>query len=103
MAESFDMKLPSGDNHWTSLMVSQHWFRWWIGAVRQQAITWANVDPDFCRHMASLGHLIRIYQNGGNIKENMSKFVISTVSADGLVYLSDKAFSVPVKTRERLG
>ena len=25
-------------------------------AVRQQAITWANVDPDLCCHMASLGH-----------------------------------------------
>ena len=24
-------------------------------AVRQQAITWANVDPDLCCHMASLG------------------------------------------------
>ena len=23
---------------------------------RQQAITWANVDQDLCRHMASLGH-----------------------------------------------
>ena len=23
---------------------------------RQQAITWANVDPDLCHHMASLGH-----------------------------------------------
>ena len=21
-----------------------------------QAITWANVDPDLCRHMVSLGH-----------------------------------------------
>ena len=48
-------------------------------------------------------YLIRIYQNGTNIKESMSKFVISTVSADGLVCLSDKAFSVPVKTKERLG
>ena len=27
-----------------------------LGAVRQQAITWANVDPDLCCHMASLGH-----------------------------------------------
>ena len=36
-------------------MTSQYWFRQWIGAVRQQAITWANVDPDPCRHMASLG------------------------------------------------
>ena len=26
------------------------------GVVRQQAITWANVDPDLHRHMASLGH-----------------------------------------------
>ena len=27
-----------------------------IGAVRQQAITWAKVDPDLCCHMASLDH-----------------------------------------------
>ena len=26
-----------------------------VGAVRQQAITWANVDPVPCHHMASLG------------------------------------------------
>ena len=26
-----------------------------LGAIRQQAITWANVDPDFCHHMVSLG------------------------------------------------
>ena len=30
-------------------------FMQWLGAVRQQAITWANVDPDLCRQMASLG------------------------------------------------
>ena len=36
-------------------MISQHWFRLWLGAVRQQAITWANVDPVLWRHMASLG------------------------------------------------
>ena len=39
-----------------SLIISQHWFRQWLGAVRQQAITLANVDPDPCRHMTSLGH-----------------------------------------------
>ena len=27
-----------------------------FGAVRQQAITRTNVDPAFCRHMASVGH-----------------------------------------------
>ena len=37
-------------------MISQYWFRLWLGAVGQQAITWANVDPDLCRHMVSLGH-----------------------------------------------
>ena len=50
------MKLHSDECQWTLLMRSQHWFRWWLGAVRQQAITWANVDSDLCRHMASLGH-----------------------------------------------
>ena len=28
----------------------QHWFRLWLGAVRQQVITWANVDQGLCRH-----------------------------------------------------
>ena len=42
--------------HWTSLMSTQHWFGQWLGAVRQQAIAWANVDPDLCPHLASLGH-----------------------------------------------
>ena len=31
---------------------------------RQQAITWANVDPDLCRHMASLGPNELIYLVG---------------------------------------
>ena len=38
------------------LMISQHMVRLWLSAVRQQAITWNKVDPDLCRHMASLGH-----------------------------------------------
>ena len=29
---------------------------WWLGAVRQQAITWVNVGQDLCRHMPSLRH-----------------------------------------------
>ena len=37
-------------------MMSQHWFRQWLGAVRQQAISGAIVNPDLCRHKASLGH-----------------------------------------------
>ena len=34
---------------------SQHWFRWWLGTERQQAITWSNVEQNPCPHMASLG------------------------------------------------
>ena len=40
----------------------QHWWQVnigsgneWLGAVRQQAITLDNVDPDLCYHAASLG------------------------------------------------
>ena len=50
------MIMFSDECHRTLLMISQHWFRWWLGAVRQQAITWANVDLVPCRHMASPGH-----------------------------------------------
>ena len=38
------------------IISSQHWFRYWLGAVRQQAIIWANVDPFVCHHMVSLDH-----------------------------------------------
>ena len=34
----------------------QHWFRQWIGAVRQLVTIWANVVQDLCYHMASLGN-----------------------------------------------
>ena len=50
------MRLLWGECHNTSLTVSQYRFREWLGVDRQQAITWANVDLDPCRHMASLGH-----------------------------------------------
>ena len=35
----------SGEWRTTSLMRNQYWSRWWLGGVRQQAITRANVDP----------------------------------------------------------
>ena len=35
---TFPVKLPSGECHRTSLMISQHWFRYWLSTVRQQAI-----------------------------------------------------------------
>ena len=51
MAEDSLVKLPWKECYRTLLMVSRHWFRKW-----QQTLTWANVDPDLCRHMASIGH-----------------------------------------------
>ena len=42
--------------HLTWLAISQLWFRQWLGAVRQQAITWANVDPELHHHMPPLAH-----------------------------------------------
>ena len=50
------MIMPSDECHMTLLMISQHWFRWWLGAIRQQATIWANVDSVPCRLMVSLGH-----------------------------------------------
>ena len=51
------VKLLSCECHRTSFVSCQHWFKYWLGAVRQHAITWANVvDPYLCRHMASLDH-----------------------------------------------
>ena len=61
------MKLLSGECHNTSLIISQHWFRLWLGAVRQQAITWANVDLDLCRHMTSQGHNELIHKNTSSL------------------------------------
>ena len=66
--------LPSGDCYWTLLMISQQWFMYWLGAMKQQAITRANVDPDPCRHMVPLGH------NELNCGESASNNTLSSVT-----------------------
>ena len=38
------------------LMISQHGFRWLLGAVRQQTITWTNTDQVIWRQMALIVH-----------------------------------------------
>ena len=50
------MKFLSGECYRTSLMRNKHWFRWWLGAIRQQAITLTSVEPDLHHHLTSLGH-----------------------------------------------
>ena len=44
-----------GLSRWNGPNINVTELHWW-SVNRQQAITWANVDPDLCRHMASLGH-----------------------------------------------
>ena len=51
----FPVHLALGYWHSTLLVISQHKFKLWLGAIRQQAITWANVDADLCYHMSSQG------------------------------------------------
>ena len=36
-------------------MRNQHRSKLWLGVVGKQAISWANIDANLCRHMASLG------------------------------------------------
>ena len=40
------VKLSSDGCNWNSLMTSKHWFMQWLCAIKQQAITWVDVDPD---------------------------------------------------------
>ena len=42
-SSSLPVKLVRDECHRTPMMISQHWFRWWLGAVRQQTIIWANL------------------------------------------------------------
>ena len=56
MVEVSLIKLHSDSYHWASLKKSQHWYRLWLGAVRQQAMIWSKVDWDPCRHSASLSY-----------------------------------------------
>ena len=43
----FKVKSFSGECHRIQLMINQNLFMWWLGAVKKQTITWANVDPNF--------------------------------------------------------
>ena len=52
----FPVERPSGECQKTLLMINQHWFMWWVGAVRQQAITWAHVVSVLYCYMVSIGH-----------------------------------------------
>ena len=44
------MMISSNECHGSLLMINQHWW-YWFGVVRQDAIFWANLDPDGCRNL----------------------------------------------------
>ena len=50
------VKLVLSDYHGPQLMISQYCFRYWLGAIWHQAITWTNIEPDLCCPRPSLGH-----------------------------------------------
>ena len=55
-----------------------------MGAVRQQAITWANVDLDPCRHMTSLGHNELIESECWSVS---TTYVISEIIENAKIYI----------------
>ena len=51
------LKLVIGECHSIPLVISQHWCKkWLLSAIRQQAITWTNIDPVLCRLVTSVRH-----------------------------------------------
>ena len=55
------MKLLPTERLRTPLMTSQHWLRWWLGAIMHQAISWINVNLVLCRLLASQRYNKLIY------------------------------------------
>ena len=58
------MKLLSGECHRTSLMISQLWFMWWLGAVKQRTITWAIVDEYLSSYDVNMPPLVNSLLDG---------------------------------------
>ena len=77
------MKLLSGEYHRALLKRKQHWLRYWLVAVRQQAVTQASVYTDLCYHMASLDNneLIKIYTQEPNLFGEYSQNILRMTSA----------------------
>ena len=66
---------------WLSLdcmMTSQHYFRYWLGAWRHQAITWANVSSHLWCHMLSQGHNeLKKTRKLAQVQKNSDKVMIT--------------------------
>ena len=63
------------------IFISQYWFRLWLGAIRQNAMIWANVDQVLQCHMLSLGlgELMYNFQDPWRVRKLRNKFVVLVV------------------------
>ena len=92
----FVIIMQSFECYGTSLMISHHWFRWWLGATRQQGITWVNVDPGPCLHMASLGHNeLKIKVENATQTYRTTQSIIDCISAVHTTVVTIDIFAQP--------
>ena len=91
--------------------------RWWSvnivsgNGLVPSVITWANIDPDICRHMASLGHKVLIdlmqtrrcisesasllrYQRGYQYNHPLRKLTLKHRETHGCVVSTDYTFNL---------
>ena len=87
--------------HGILLMISQHWLRKWLGAIRQQAITWTSVDHGLQRHMASLGpnelsvHVLTDESMPSQVNKHIDQNYLSMISYEVIIsYLNADLFSI---------
>ena len=83
------MKLLAGECHRTSQTGSMHWYRSGNGLVPagKQAITWANVGPDPCRHMAPLCNKM-LWASEARTIGNTHEFVIQKMDMSSRCHIS---------------
>ena len=56
MSWPFPVELSARECQKNSLVISQYWSRYWLGAIRQQAINWSSVEQDIWCHRTFQTH-----------------------------------------------
>ena len=87
------VKSPLVECHCTLLMICEHGFRYWLGAVRQQVITWANVH--------SVPYIVYLYSLSILDNENCTgypKWGIKIGSDNGIVPSGEKPLTDAILT-----
>ena len=91
VARTLKEKLVLGEYHITSLMRSQHCFRYFRDSMRYHAITWANVDPEIWRHVTLLGHNALMMIMVANCHQcTQWPAILQTASINVFIWISNK-------------